>query len=40
MLGDSILITPVLDEGKTNVTGYFPNARWFNYYSGFYFFII
>eukprot|EP00771_Trimastix_marina_P002616 gnl/Trimastix_PCT/3758.p1 GENE.gnl/Trimastix_PCT/3758~~gnl/Trimastix_PCT/3758.p1 ORF type:complete len:925 (+),score=327.47 gnl/Trimastix_PCT/3758:19-2793(+) len=34
MLGDSLLVTPVLTEGATQVTGYFPDARWFDYFTG------
>jgi maltase-glucoamylase len=33
-LGSGILITPVLDEGMTKVTGYFPDARFYSYYTG------
>jgi len=32
--GSSLLISPVLDQGKTNVEAYFPDARWFDYYTG------
>jgi len=32
--GSSLLISPVLDQGKTNVAAYFPDARWFDYYTG------
>ena len=32
--GDALLITPVLQQGATSVTGYFPAARWFDYYTG------
>jgi alpha-glucosidase (family GH31 glycosyl hydrolase) len=28
------MISPVLEEGATSVTAYFPNARFFNYYDG------
>ncbi|CAH1773121.1 unnamed protein product [Owenia fusiformis] len=32
--GPSVLITPVLEQGKTDVSGYLPNSRWFDYYTG------
>ncbi|XP_072048876.1 sucrase-isomaltase, intestinal-like [Amphiura filiformis] len=32
--GPSLLITPVLEEGATSVEGYFPDARWYDYYTG------
>lgn len=28
MVGEALLVTPVLQEGKTSVTGYFPDAIW------------
>ena len=32
LLGNGFLITPVLEEGATRVTGYFPGAaRWYDY---------
>ena len=34
MWGDGLLITPVITPDSSSVTGYFPNARWFDYYSG------
>ena len=34
MWGDGLLITPVLNPGRTTVDGYFPDARWYNYYTG------
>jgi alpha-glucosidase (family GH31 glycosyl hydrolase) len=33
MWGDAILITPVLQEHKTDVTGYFPDARWYDFHT-------
>nr|XP_039250165.1 maltase-glucoamylase, intestinal-like [Styela clava] len=32
--GSALLITAVVEEDATAVTGYFPSARWYNYYSG------
>lgn len=32
--GPAFLITPVLEDGYTNVDGYFPDARWYDYYTG------
>ncbi|XP_076845359.1 maltase-glucoamylase isoform X2 [Brachyhypopomus gauderio] len=32
--GPALLITPVLEEGKTSVSGYLPNSRWYDYYKG------
>ena len=34
MWGDGLLISPVLEPGKTTVNAYFPDARWYNYYTG------
>lgn len=34
MFGPSLLISPALDEGQTEVTAYFPKGRWFDYYEG------
>ncbi len=34
MIGPAFLITPVLDEGKTSVNGYFPQGNWYDYYDG------
>ena len=34
MWGDGLLITPVLGPGETTVNGYFPEGRWYNYYTG------
>lgn len=30
--GSSFLVSPVLDQGTTSITAYFPDARWFSYY--------
>lgn len=33
--GSALLISPVIEQGKTQVTAYFPKAsRWYNYYTG------
>ncbi|KAK3754451.1 hypothetical protein QZH41_009234 [Actinostola sp. cb2023] len=32
--GSSILITPVMQQGATSVTGYFPDATWYDAYTG------
>ncbi|XP_033631820.1 sucrase-isomaltase, intestinal-like [Asterias rubens] len=32
--GPALLITPVLDEGYVSVDGYFPDCRWYDYYTG------
>ena len=32
MMGDALLISPVLDEGATAVTAYFPKGLWFSLY--------
>jgi alpha-glucosidase (family GH31 glycosyl hydrolase) len=34
MLGPAILITPVMTQGATSVTGYFPDANWYNFWDG------
>lgn len=34
MWGSELLISPVLEKNKRTVYAYFPNARWFDYYSG------
>jgi len=34
LIGGHILLTPVLEENATKVTGYFPDARWFDYFTG------
>ncbi|XP_076591162.1 sucrase-isomaltase, intestinal [Chaetodon auriga] len=31
--GPALLITPALEPGVKHVQGYFPNARWYNYYT-------
>lgn len=28
--GEALLITPVLEAGKVDVTGYFPRGTWYN----------
>ncbi|XP_019633179.1 PREDICTED: lysosomal alpha-glucosidase-like isoform X3 [Branchiostoma belcheri] len=32
--GDSLMVTPVLEQGATKVTAYFPNDTWYDFYSG------
>jgi alpha-glucosidase (family GH31 glycosyl hydrolase) len=32
MWGDKLLITPVVDQGRSDVRGYFPNDRWYSVY--------
>lgn len=32
--GSALLITPVLKEGDTSVSGYFPDASWYDFYDG------
>jgi len=32
MIGDAILISPVLDQGATSVNAYFPNANWYSFW--------
>jgi len=32
--GSGVAITPVLEAGATDVRGYFPDARWFDFYDG------
>ncbi|XP_020898902.1 lysosomal alpha-glucosidase [Exaiptasia diaphana] len=34
MWGSSLLITPVMQQGATSVQGYFPDATWYDAYSG------
>lgn len=31
MFGDAILLTPVVDQGATSVSGYFPAGLWYNF---------
>ena len=31
--GSVLLITPVIVEGATSVTGYIPSGRWYDYYT-------
>ncbi|KAK9311045.1 glycosyl hydrolases family 31-domain-containing protein [Lipomyces starkeyi] len=33
-LGNGLLVTPVLTEGTTSVTGYFPDGIWYDWYTG------
>lgn len=33
LVGSSILVSPVLEEGATAVTAYFPKARWYDFYT-------
>ena len=30
MIGDSLLVTPVLEAGVDSVEGYFPAGRWYS----------
>ncbi|XP_037691918.1 maltase-glucoamylase, intestinal isoform X2 [Choloepus didactylus] len=34
LLGAAFLVSPVLEANATNVTAYFPRARWYDYYTG------
>ncbi|KAJ5079837.1 acid alpha glucosidase relate [Anaeramoeba ignava] len=34
LVGNALLVTPVLEEGATSVEGYFPNSDWYDYWSG------
>lgn len=34
LVGDSVLISPVLDEGESSVNAYFPAGIWYDFYSG------
>lgn len=34
LVGPAFLVTPVLEEGKRSVTGYFPFDDWYNFYDG------
>jgi alpha-D-xyloside xylohydrolase len=31
LVGSGVLVTPVLDQGVTSVTGYFPRGNWYNF---------
>lgn len=33
LLGDNLLVAPVLKEGQTNKTIYFPKGQWYNYFN-------
>ena len=33
MIGDALMGIPILDQGQDDVTGYLPNADWFNYFT-------
>jgi len=33
MIGDALLISPVLTEGATEVVAYLPNEIWYDYYT-------
>ncbi|XP_071477569.1 maltase-glucoamylase-like, partial [Diadema antillarum] len=32
--GPCLMISPVLEEGETSIDAYFPDARWFDYFTG------
>ncbi|XP_072180126.1 sucrase-isomaltase, intestinal-like [Diadema setosum] len=32
--GPCLMISPVLEEGETSINAYFPDARWFDYFTG------
>jgi len=34
LIGPHLLVSPVVTQGATSVTGYFPKAQWYDYYSG------
>ncbi|KAL8574813.1 hypothetical protein ACOMHN_031920 [Nucella lapillus] len=34
LLGPALLLSPVLEKGATAVTAYFPDARWYEYFTG------
>lgn len=34
LLGPAFLVSPVLEPAARNVTAYFPDARWYDYYTG------
>ncbi|EGW03465.1 Sucrase-isomaltase, intestinal [Cricetulus griseus] len=35
--GPAFMVTPVIEPYRTSVTGYVPNARWFDYYTNLYY---
>jgi len=34
LVGPALLVSPILDQGKTTVQAYFPSDRWYNYHTG------
>ena len=34
LMGQGLMVSPVLEAGKTSVDVYFPDSRWFDYYQG------
>ncbi|XP_069105358.1 sucrase-isomaltase, intestinal-like [Argopecten irradians] len=34
LIGPAFMVTPVMEESKTTVDGYFPEGRWFSYQNG------
>ncbi len=34
LVGSSLLVSPVLEEGASTVDAYFPADLWYNYYTG------
>lgn len=34
LIGPHLLVSPVLTQGATSVSAYFPKAQWYDYYSG------
>lgn len=34
MIGANIIVTPVIEENRVKVTGYFPSDRWYRYHDG------
>ncbi|OWF43597.1 Maltase-glucoamylase, intestinal [Mizuhopecten yessoensis] len=34
LIGPAFMVSPVLEQNKTTVDGYFPKGRWFSYYDG------